>query len=156
MSRLERDETRQGTRIPVASNRAPLVVRNFDHDNFAGRWVDDRDDRIAMFLDAGYEFVPKSVKNSSVDKTVDSSSGLDSRMTKPGGKGKTLYLMQLPKKFFNEDQLAKQKEIDDTERAIYDPGAGGAVDENVDYGQVSLGSTEGRERVNFRKFKRKA
>ena len=58
MSKVDRNQTRQG-RVPVASNRAPLVVKGFDQDNYVGRWVSDRDDRISTFLAAGYEFVMK-------------------------------------------------------------------------------------------------
>jgi hypothetical protein len=152
MSKIDRQETRQG-RVPVASNRAPLVVKGFDHDNFAGRWVDDRDDRLAMFLEAGYEFVPDTIKDSRDDRTVDSSSGLDTRMKKSGGKGKILYLMRLPRELYNEDQLAKQREIDQMERAMASPGSG-SVDSDVDYGQVSLGHQEGNERVQFRKVRK--
>jgi hypothetical protein len=148
MSKLDRQETRQGTRVPVASNRAPLVVKGFDHDNYAGRWVDDRDERIAMFLEAGYEFVTKEqAKVSKEDKTIDSSSGLDSRVKKPGGQGKTLYLMRLPRQFYNEDQLAKQREVDEIERAMAASGKDG-----VDYGQVSMGQQIGAENVKFKRF----
>jgi hypothetical protein len=153
MSKIDRQETRQG-RVPVASNRAPLAVKGFDHDNFAGRWVDDRDDRLAMYLEAGYEFVPDTVKESHGDKTVDSSSGLDSRKKKPGGKGKTLYLMRLPRELYNEDQLAKQREIDLMERAMASPGSGSTVEDGVDYGQVSLGHQAGNEKVQFRKIRK--
>jgi len=152
MSKVDRNETRQG-RVPVASNRAPLAVKGFDHENFAGRWVDDRDDRLAMYLEAGYEFVPETVKDSFGDKTVDSSRGLDTRRKKPGGKGKTLYLMQLPRELYNEDQLAKQREIDQMERAMASPGSG-SIEADVDYGQVSLGHQEGNERVQFRKIRK--
>ena len=153
MSKLNRQETRQGTRVPVASNRAPLAVQGFDHDNFAGRWVDDRDDRISMFLEAGYEFVDKTVKNDGHEKTIDSSSGLDSRMKKPGGKGKTLYLMRLPRQLYNEDQLAKQKELDEIERAMAVPGYG-SVNDGVDYGKISLGSNLGRENVAYKNIRK--
>ena len=153
MSKVNRQETRQGTRVPVASNRAPLAVQGFDHENFAGRWVDDRDDRIAMFLEAGYEFVDKSVRADGNEKTIDSSSGLDSRLKKPGGQGKTLYAMQLPRKFYNEDQLAKQRELDEIERAMARPGYG-SVDDGVDYGKISLGSNLGKENVAYKNIRK--
>jgi hypothetical protein len=150
MSRISRQESVRPTRVPVSSSRAPLVVKNFDHDNFAGRWVNDVDDRIADFLAGGYEFVHENEKLVAGEKTVDSSSkGLDTRVKKAVGRGVTAYLMKIPIKWYKEDQANKMREVNETERAITTPGRG-AVQEGVDYGQVSIGNKKGREVIDYK------
>ena len=155
MSRINRnDDVREEvkkTRIPVSSSRAPLIVRGFDHENFVGRWVLDLDDRLAIFQDGGYEFVTKDMLKSAGEATVDSSKGSDTRMTKPAGRGLTLYLMRIPREFWEADQKAKAKEIDRIERAMTSPGKG-TVDSEVDYGEVSMGSQRGQEKLNLQKI----
>jgi len=150
MGRISRSDEARPARVPVASNRAPLVVKGFDHENFVGRWVNDIDDRIATFLAAGYEFVNNEAKKIVAgEPTVDSSTGLDSRVKKPVGRGVTAYLMRIPKKWWEEDQKAKQADIAETERAILSPGKGKAVSGEVDYGKVSISSRKGDEQVQF-------
>ena len=139
MTRESRQEPVHKTRVPVASNRAPLTYKGLDRENFEPRFVLDRDDRIAMFLEAGYEFV-KPNGSSVGDKTVESSSGLDSRVSKSSG-GRKLYLMQLPKKFYNEDQLAKQKVVDEIENGMRRSKAD--RDSAADYGKVEIKTGRG-------------
>lgn len=122
-------------RVPVASNRAPLTYRGLDRENFEPRWVLDKDDRIALFLEAGYSFVPKRA-NTVGDKTVDSKT-LDTRVSKSSG-GRSLFLMQLPKQFYNDDQKAKQRAVDELDESMKRPGKGNAVNESVDYGSIKL------------------
>lgn len=133
MSRIKREETVRPTRVPVSSSRAPLVVRGFDHKNYSGRWVADIDTRIQDFLNGGYEFVTKNDIQGAGEATVETSSGLDSRIKKPGGRGITLYLMRIPKKFYLEDRKAKDKEIDRTEEGIRK-----TAKDSADYGKISL------------------
>jgi len=138
MTRESRDEPVHKTRTAVASNRAPLTYRGLDRENFEPRFVLDKDDRIAMFLEAGYEFV-KPNGSSVGEKTVETSSGLDSRVSKSTG-GRKLYLMQLPMKFYKEDQLAKQKQIDEMEQSMR-PRKGESAE--ADYGKVEIKTGKG-------------
>ncbi len=154
MSRINRNnevrETVLKTRVPVSSSRAPLIVRGFDHENFMGRWVLDLDDRLAIFLAGGWEFVHKTGIVSAGEATIDSSKqGQDTRVSKPAGRGLTLYLMRIPKEFYKEDQLAKQREIDRTERAMTQPGSA-TVNEGVDYGRISVGNRKGKEVLDYK------
>ncbi len=135
MSRVKREEPVRTTRVPVSSSRSPLEVKGFDSENYQGRWVADIDQRIQTFLDGGYEFVSKAEITRAGEKTVETSSGLDSRVSKPGGRGVTLYLMKLPKKFYLEDRKAKDKEIDRTEEGLRTPLKG-----EGSYGKVKIGS----------------
>jgi len=134
MSRVSRKEEVRTTRIPVSSNRAPLVVKGFDHANFQGRWVNDIDERIATFLEGGYEFVLKD-GHTVGEPTMDATTKLDSRVKKPVGKGVTAYLMRLPKDLWLEDQANKEKELAALDRAMKAPRSNGA-----DYGSVKMGS----------------
>ncbi len=133
MSKLDRQETRQPVRIPVASNRAPLVVKGFDHKNFSGRWVSDQDGRLADFLAGGYTFVTRDQIHSAGEDTVETSKGQDSRITKAGGRGITLYLMRIPRNLYDEDQAVKAKEVDQIEKTMKSPGPG-------TYGSVKIES----------------
>ncbi len=135
MSRIKREEPARTERVPVSSSRSPLAVKGFDQKNYQGRWVMDIDDRIQVFLDGGYEFVPKTDIKSAGERTTDTSSGLDSRVSKPAGRGKTLYLMRLPRKFYEEDRKAKDIEIDRTEEGLKNPLKG-----EGNYGTVKIGN----------------
>ena len=139
--RLNRDEpVRDSVRVPVSSNRAPLRYAGLDTKNFHQRWVLDQDDRIGLFLEAGYEFV-KPTGSSVGEPTVDSSGKQHgSRVTKSAGfGGLKLILMQLPIKFYEEDQLAKQRDIDELEDTMRQPGKGkGIVSKEVDFGEIKL------------------
>ncbi len=136
MSRIKREEPARTTRVPVSSSRSPLEVKGFDQKNYQGRWVMDVDDRIQVFLEGGYEFVPKSeIQGRAGEKTADTSSGLDSRISKPAGRGKTLYLMRLPRKFYEEDRKAKDVEIDRTEEGLKNPLKG-----EGNYGKIKIGN----------------
>jgi hypothetical protein len=138
MSKVDRTEPVRGnTRIPVASNRAPLNSRGLDKENFSYRWVSDRDERIAMFLEAGYEFTKPTSQKIVGDPQVDSTSIVD-RVKKSKG-GTTQYLMQLPIKLYDEDQKAKQREVDEIEQSMRRPGTGKIVGSEVDFGTISFG-----------------
>lgn len=153
MARKSREQLERTGRIPVSSNRAPLAVKDFDQTNYVGRWVNDDGDRISMFLQGGYEFVDKDTNVALAESTVDSSSGLDSRMKKPVGRGMFAYLMRLPRDLYEQDQKAKQKDLDSLVEAIKRPGKGGPV--AAEYGQVSLSSDKGEENVQFNSFGKK-
>lgn len=140
MARTPRPESvrEETARIPVSSQRSPLLYRNLDTKNFQHRWVIDKDDRIQKFLEGGYEFVTATQKSVG-EKTVESESQdkQGSRVTKSAGYGgHRLYLMRIPKKWYQEDQKAKQQEIDEYEQQMRHAKSGEA---GVDYGKVSFG-----------------
>lgn len=139
-----RDTSVRKERIPVSSQRAPLRYKGLDHKNFVHRWVLDRDDRIAMFLDAGYDFVTPTEHGTKVgEPTVDSSSGTNSnRVTKSAGFGSLrLILMRIPREFYEEDQAKKQLEVDASEESMRHPKTGQKA-EGVDYGRVTFSRTK--------------
>lgn len=138
MTRTSRDEPVRKPRVSVASNRAPLTYKGLDRANFEPRFVLDRDDRIAMFLEAGYEFV-KPNGSGVGEKTVESSTPEGSRVTKSSG-GRKLYLMQQPIQFYREDQLAKLKAIEEEEASMRPRVNRGA---EADYGSISVTTGKG-------------
>ncbi len=123
-------------RIPVASNRAPLQFKGVDQENFAPRWVMDKDDRIPMFLEAGYTFVNRGEQKIVGERTVDSKT-LDTRVSKSSG-GRQLFLMQLPKKFYDQDQAAKQRAVDELEKSMQRPVKNKDDGDNPDYGKIVM------------------
>ena len=73
------------------------------------RWVNDTRDRIQKMMARGYEKVQS--EGESVRKVLAG--------TKEDGSAMYAYLMEIEKVLYDEDQKAKQDEIDDKESAIY-------------------------------------
>lgn len=101
-------------RIPVSGPRDILTVSKKDP-NYMYRWVKDLPGRVQRFIEGGYEIV-----NHEADigqRTVDSGSRLGSAVTRLDG-ANTLVLMRIPLEWYNEDQEAKQREIDAVEDSM--------------------------------------
>lgn len=107
-NRLEgdREPERTARRVPFHEQR--MVLDANVPDGYVGRWFNgSKPGRIDEARLAGYAFVNKSGKVfSDVEVTGNS---LDSRVSKPGGGGVTLYLMVIRKELYEADQLAKRK-----------------------------------------------
>lgn len=95
------------TRVPV-TRRNRLSVKNRDP-NYHYRIVNDVDDRVEQFLDQGYEIDPQSQVG---DKAVDIASPLGSAKLLSVGAGIKAVVMRIPKEYFEQDQAAKQEQID--------------------------------------------
>lgn len=119
--------TERRKRVPVSGARNILTVANKDP-NYVYRWVLDIPGRMDIFKDAGYEVVID--KPEVGDPTVDRHSQLGSAVTLVRGVS-TLVLMRIPREWYNEDQQAKQEEIDALEETMRHP-------EAADYGSVQL------------------
>lgn len=134
MSRIQREESVRTERIPVASNRAPLQVKGLDNENFHYRFVLDVDDRLDIFKQAGYEFVRHDGRGKIIvgEPTIESSDDKSCVVTKPAGRGLKLFLMKIPKKWYEEDQKAKRDEIKKVEEAMKLSPKGG------DYGRLNI------------------
>jgi hypothetical protein len=104
------------TRIPL-HGRDILTVRNKNPDR-EYRWVNDIDDRLFRFSQAGWEFVTD--KGLVVgDPTVNADKELGSVIVKSFGTTRS-YLMSTSKEWYEEDQAAKALAIKESERAMYD------------------------------------
>lgn len=103
----------RGNRTPV-TRRNRLSVKDRDP-NYHYRIVNDIDDRIQQFLEQGYEIDPQSQVG---DKTVDGASPLGSAKLISVGAGTKAAVMRIPKEYFEQDQAAKQSEIDALEDSM--------------------------------------
>jgi hypothetical protein len=117
------------SRVPVSGVRDKLTVKlNPDtQNNFKLRWVKDANiagSRILRFQEAGYTFVTNQEVTSVGEDSVKAVDGLGSIICQPAGKEYNkdgspvyLYLMKIPKDFYDEDFAAKQKHVTEKERA---------------------------------------
>lgn len=102
-------------RTPV-STRNRLTVHNKDA-NYEYRIVNDTDDRVAAFMENGWEIVQaKDIKVG--DKRVDNASATGSAAEISVGQGTKAFVMRIPKDWYAEDQSAKAIEIDRLEQTM--------------------------------------
>lgn len=100
-------------RTPIAS-RNRLDVKHRD-EGYAYRIVNDEDDRVQRFQEAGYEICKEEAVGAIGDRRVDGASSLGSTAHFSVGKGTKAILMRIPKDWYAEDQAAKQRDIDAVE-----------------------------------------
>lgn len=143
MTRETRESQERPKRISLNQQRDKLNVLGLDTGNFYYRWVNDVEDRLFLFKQAGYEFVEKSEIKSSGDPTVDTSKGTDSRIRKGVGGGLTAFLMKLPMEFKKQDDAEREAEILETERSMrrLKSETGHRLSQDADYGNISIGQT---------------
>lgn len=108
-------QTRQ--RIPVGGPRNILTFEGKDPDKVY-RWVLDSPGRIIRFEQGGWEKVLVSDKTEVGQATVDRGTVVGSVVTRLGGAGQTLVLMSIRKEWFEEDQKAKQEQLDALEATM--------------------------------------
>jgi hypothetical protein len=101
-------------RTPIAS-RNILSVAGKDPDRVY-RIVNDDPGRIEAFKEAGYELVPDA-KVKVGDTRVDNASSEGSYAQVNVGGGKKAFVMSIRREWYNEDQAAKQTEINKLEQS---------------------------------------
>lgn len=108
-------------RVPMGTYRDILSVLGKDPD-YHYRWVSDvshRGNRILRLQMAGYELATSeglTVGEPMVFKTQEGGS----IVRQPDGKsGNYLYLMRIPREFYEEDDERKQQEISNVEQQMY-------------------------------------
>lgn len=101
------------TRTPVGQ-RNILTVKGKDP-NYHYRIVNDLDDRIAQFLEAGYELVEDTVEVG--DKRVNAASALGSKKNISVGQGTKAHVMRIKKEWYDEDEATKLRQVAEIERA---------------------------------------
>lgn len=110
-------------RVPVHKQSA-IAVTNKDP-NFVYRIVNDSEGRVDQFLKGGYVIADDNA--TSEDDRIQSASTMGSvnRMVVNRGRDadtKHAVLMKIPREMYEEDQLAKQAQVDET-AASFDPGS---------------------------------
>lgn len=103
------------TRTPVGQ-RNILTVRGKDP-NYEYRIVNDVEDRITQFQEAGYEIVSdESVQVG--DKRVSAASSIGSAKQLSVGGGTKAYVMRIRKDWYEEDQATKLRQVAAQEDSI--------------------------------------
>ena len=103
------------TRTPV-SQRNILTVKGKDP-NYEYRIVNDVEDRITQFQEAGYELVENETVEVG-DKRVSQGTSVGSKKVFSVGQGTKAYVMRIKKEWYDEDQRAKQVQVDMQESSI--------------------------------------
>jgi hypothetical protein len=110
----DRPDRSRPTRIPLGQ-RNRLTFTNLDP-AFVYRVINDQEDRLIRAQEAGYEFVSSDQQLG--DTTVMTPKKVGKKVSKPVGNGVNGYLMRIPKEWYDEDQKAKMKKVDESERAM--------------------------------------
>jgi hypothetical protein len=101
-------------RTPIGK-RNVLTVAGKDA-NYEYRIINDSGDRVQEFLEAGYELVKEdSVKVG--DKRVNKASAEGSVSQISVGQGQKAFVVRIKKEWYQEDQKAKQDQVDLQEKA---------------------------------------
>lgn len=130
---MSRTAAAVGTRV----KRTPVGQRNIlsvsgKEEGYVYRIVNDSGDRIQQFIDAGYELVDASTVRVG-DKRVNATSAEGSKAQVSVGKGEKAFVMRIKQDWYDEDQAAKQAEIDRLEQTIKNKATGSA-----DYGNLDI------------------
>jgi len=140
--------TNKPQRVPVSGQRDILTVYGKDS-NKQYRFVKDNDEggmRIQQYIRGGWNFTDPSggiiVGEENVHK---SKKGEGSIVRRPAGEGQWLYLMEIKKEWYDEDQAAKAEVVNQSESAI--TGTRSPDSDDGQYGSVKIKSAQGKHYV---------
>ncbi len=108
------DQSVRPKRTPLGM-RNRLTFKNLDPD-YSYRVINDKDDRIKLAQEGGYEFVESTEQLGELK--VAEASKMGTKVSKPVGHGITGYLMRIKKEWYDEDQKVKQERVNATEAAM--------------------------------------
>jgi hypothetical protein len=117
-------------------NRAPLgrkrilTVQGLD-EAYAYRFVNDTGDRVQSFLDNGWETIPADQVRIG-DKRVNQSAPEGTVAQANVGQGQKGFLLRIKREWYDEDQEAKQVEVNRTENAMREEALNGT------YGKLEI------------------
>lgn len=131
-----RSEIRESTRpqrVPMHEQQRNVLTTN-TRPGYVRRWVNDVQDRVDRFMQAGWTLVEGAVKvGDTPADNLNSSLGTGAR--RPVGAGTVAVLMEIPEDLYAADQAAKQADISSKEEEMYrrlNSGADGT------YGEVEI------------------
>jgi hypothetical protein len=109
----DRNETGRSARVPLGMKQASLGAS--ERAGYQRRWINDTAGRLQQAEQGGYTFVSRDPTAKSTDVGARTS-----QIVGPGenGQGLRAYLMEIPMEWYQEDQRAKQKPIEDFEAAL--------------------------------------
>lgn len=125
--------------------RTPLGQRNLltignKRKGFNQRWINDVDDRIERAKAAGYTPVMRPTEVG--DQRAGAATQVGDIVKRPVGGGITAVLMEIPDKYHQEDQAAKEAKLKETERSLLSE-----ANDTEFYGQgVKIGKSLGKAR----------
>jgi hypothetical protein len=96
--------------------RNRLSIQNKDP-NFEYRVVNDRDDRVEILKEIGYE-VCTAAELQIGDKRVDLGAPIGSAATLALGGGDKVVVMKIPKEWYDADQIAKEQAVSRSEQTM--------------------------------------
>lgn len=119
---LKKRTTVERARRPMGIPRAKLAIP--DMPGYVGRVINDIPGRLAAAIEGGYEFVSREdAPNWGADEVTPGNSDPGTKVsrvvgTNPDGTPLRGYLMRIRKEWYDEDQDAKMKRVDETADAI--------------------------------------
>lgn len=108
--------TERVSRKPL-TQRGPQIIAGNKNPDFEYRFVNDTGSRIAVFQQAGWELVTDDDLVVG-DNRVSDASDLGSGKRVISNDGTVQYLMRIKKEWYQEDQAAKQAQVNETESAM--------------------------------------
>lgn len=118
---MQAEDTREGVgrrkRTPLSAIQQRLQIRH-SPPGYVCRWINDSGGRLQSALDGDYQFVTDEGVMAERAGTTGTES--DKRISYIVDKtnGMKAYLMAIRQEFYDEDQTAKQRKIDDLDRAL--------------------------------------
>lgn len=113
--RKPRKTTRQGEgrrkRTPLSNQEQKLA--RVPSKGMVGRWVNDTGNRISKAIEGDWKHVMESTGTDGEEKPVSLVVGVQDN-----AQPLIAYYMEIPKKFYEEDQKAKQQQVDAIDDAI--------------------------------------
>ena len=103
-------------RVPVGL-RDPMAVTEELDPNFSYRFVRNTPGRVQKFEEGGYELVTGDARIG--DPNIAKASNMGSAFSiAAGDNSDRVYLMRIPKSYYDEDQAAKTAKVDETEQQL--------------------------------------
>ncbi len=131
MSRTSNSTSVQRVKRTPLNGRNVLTVSGKEP-GYVYRIVNDAGDRIAQFLDAGYELVEANAVRVG-DKRVNAATPEGSKAQVSVGKGDKAFVMRIKQEWYDEDQQAKQVYNNQLEQSIKQ-----TASQAADYGKVTI------------------
>lgn len=123
-------------RTPINGSKNIMTVKGIDETKFHPCWVNDIDDNLHKYLDAGYEFVLDNGEIRVGDRAINRDSQIGTKVSKNVGNNVTAYLMVVPVEYYEEDQANYNAQLDENEQGLRDS----ARSIEGGYGKVSISS----------------